>query len=104
MYFQKYIFVMTVTVLMFGEQFDASGSSGQHQFDKSVILIRCVHQDFDYVTPWKQKAMQQSIGSGFIIAGNRILTNAHNVSNSKYVELKKQNVARRYPARAAFVG
>ena len=64
----------------------------------------CVHQDFDYVMPWKQKAMQQSIGTGFVIAGNQILTNAHNISNSKYVELKKQNVAKRYPAKVAFVG
>jgi len=77
---------------------------GQGELEKSVVLIRCVKQGFDYVTPWKQKSMTQGVGSGFIIAGSRILTNAHNVSNWKYIELRKQNVARRYPARVAFVG
>ncbi|MBN1804311.1 MAG: trypsin-like peptidase domain-containing protein [Sedimentisphaerales bacterium] len=104
MYFQKFILVMTVTVLVSGGQLNASQSNEQQQFDKSVILIRCVHQDFDYVTPWEQKAMQQSIGTGFVIAGNKILTNAHNISNSKYIELKKQNTAKRYPARVGFAG
>lgn len=70
--------------------------------EKSVILIRCAKQDFDYVTPWKAKAMQQIIGSGFIIEGKRILTNAHNVSNYKYIELKKENIAKRYLGRVEF--
>lgn len=104
MYFQKFVFVTAVMVLMFTCNLYASQNNEQQQFEKSVILIRSVHQDFDYVTPWKQKAMNQSIGSGFIIEGNRILTNAHNVSNIRYLELTKQNVAKRYPARVAFVG
>ncbi len=104
MYFQKWILFMAVAVSVFSSSLNASQSNEQQEFDKSVVLIRCVHQDFDYVTPWKQKAMNQSIGSGFIISGNRILTNAHNVSNYKYIELTKQNVAKRYPAKVAFVG
>lgn len=104
MYFQKCTMVMAVAVSVFSGNVNASQGNEQQEFDKSVVLIRSVHQDFDYVTPWKQKAMNQSIGSGFIIAGNRILTNAHNVSNFKYIELKKQNVAKRYPAKVAFVG
>ena len=104
MYFHKWILFMAVAVSVFSSNLNASQSNGQQGFEKSVVLIRSVHQDFDYVTPWKQKAMNQSIGSGFIISGNRILTNAHNVSNFKYIELKKQNVANRYPAKVAFVG
>ena len=104
MCFKKWILFMTVAVSVFFGNLNVSHSNEQQEFEKSVILIRSVHQDFDYVTPWKQKAMNQSIGSGFIIAGNRILTNAHNVSNCKYIELRKQNVAKRYPAKVAFVG
>ncbi len=73
-------------------------------FDKSVILIRSVSQEFDSVTPWKQTPMSQGLGTGFIIAGNRILTNAHNVSNNKYVEVKKENLPKRYPAIISFIG
>ena len=104
MYFRKWILVMAVALSVFSGKLNASQSNEQQEFDKSVILIRSVHQGFDYVTPWKQKTMNQSIGSGFIIAGNRILTNAHNVSDYKYIELKKQNVAKSYPAKVAFVG
>ncbi|MBN1124467.1 MAG: trypsin-like peptidase domain-containing protein [Sedimentisphaerales bacterium] len=72
--------------------------------EKSVIMIRAVAQEFDYVTPWKQRPMNQGLGSGFIIEGDRILTNAHNVSNAKYVEVKKQNLPKRYPAIIMYVG
>lgn len=72
-------------------------------FENTVVMIRSVSQDFDYVTPWKQMSMAQGVGSGFIIEGNRILTNAHNVSNNKYIEIKKQNLAKRYPAVVTFV-
>ncbi len=72
--------------------------------DKSVVMIRSVRQDFDYEMPWKQTAMNQGIGSGFIIEGKRVLTNAHNVSNHKYIELKKVNIAKRYRARVSFIG
>lgn len=78
--------------------------SAEVTYAESVVMIRSVQQDFDHVTPWKQKAMSQGSGSGFVIEGNRILTNAHNVANYKYVELKKQNLAKRYPATVSFVG
>lgn len=73
-------------------------------FEKSVVLIRIVKQDFDYAAPWKQNAMNQGSGSGFIISGQRILTNAHNVSNWRFIEIRKENVAKRFPAEVAFVG
>ena len=38
-----------------------------------------------------------------MIEPNRILTNAHNVSNLKYVEIRKQNSAKRYVAHIEFV-
>ena len=60
----------------------------------SVVMISCVFQDLDHVTPWNQTSMARGVGSGFIISGNRILTNAHNISNQKYIEIKKQNLAK----------
>jgi S1-C subfamily serine protease len=70
----------------------------------SVVKITAVRQDFDYTTPWKQLPVDRGAGSGFVIEGNRILTNAHNVSNCRYIEVKKQNIAKRYPARVVFIG
>jgi S1-C subfamily serine protease len=92
------------TVLMLSGILNTSQTAEQHSLEKSVVMIRSIKQDFDYVTPWKQKEMRRSIGSGFLIEGKRILTNAHNVSNCKYIELTKENIAKRYPARVAFIG
>ena len=73
-------------------------------YEKSVVMILTVRQDFDYTTPWKKQPMSRSIGTGFVIDGNRILTNAHNVANARYLEVKKQYLAQRYPAQILYVG
>ena len=73
-------------------------------YEDSVVMIMSVNQDYDYTTPWKKTPMSRGVGSGFIIEGNRILTNAHNVANHRYIEVKKQNLAQRFPAQVSFVG
>ncbi|MBL7214503.1 MAG: trypsin-like peptidase domain-containing protein [Phycisphaerae bacterium] len=73
-------------------------------YEKSVVMIMAVYQEYDYSTPWKKGSMRRGLGSGFVIEGNRILTNAHNVANQRYIEVKKQNFAQRYPAQVRFVG
>ncbi len=83
--------------------FDQPAETGQ-TFHNSVVMIQSVTQNFDYSTPWKQTPMARGTGSGLIIEGYRILTNAHNVSNNKYVEVRKQNNPKRYPAIIAYVG
>ena len=72
--------------------------------DASVVMIHAVHQSYDQRTPWKQDNAGGGTGSGFIIDGRRILTNAHNIADQRYVEVKKQNDATRYPASVAFAG
>jgi S1-C subfamily serine protease len=84
--------------------FGVCQAAGIGEMEKSVVMIRSAAQDFDPVTPWKSKAFSQGVGSGLIIEGNRVLTNAHNVSNNKYVELHKDKVAKRFPAKVAFIG
>jgi S1-C subfamily serine protease len=79
-------------------------AAGLGEMEKSVVMIRSAGQEFDFVTPWKPKGMAQGVGSGFIIDGNIILTNAHNVSNNKYIELQKEGVAKRWPAMVGFIG
>jgi len=73
------------------------------RMEKSLVMIRSVSQAVDPATPWKDRSMSQGIGTGFIIEGHRILTNAHNVSDVKYVEVKKQDQAQRWPAIVMYV-
>lgn len=102
------LFGVMTNVLLCGQVwgvsvFDKAGV-GQRALERSVVMIRSVQQEFDYVRPWKQANMGQGIGSGFVIEGGRILTNAHNASNCKYVEVRKEYLAKRYPAKVAFIG
>ncbi len=96
---RKIFFYCTLAILFSGRVFSQIPDMG-----KSVVMIQIVKQPWNFSTPWMQENMTQSLGSGFIISGNRILTNAHNVSDYKYLTLKKENIARRYPAYVEFIG
>jgi S1-C subfamily serine protease len=57
-----------------------------------------------YYLPWRMKSEENSTGSGVIIEGNVILTNAHVVSDSSYIEIQKENDPRKYRAQVKFMG
>lgn len=71
--------------------------------EDSVIKIYTTQAAPDYFTPWRLLTPRQSSGSGAVIIGNRILTNAHVVANASYVQAQKHNDPRRYQARVTFV-
>jgi S1-C subfamily serine protease len=58
----------------------------------------------DYNLPWKMKDPQSSVGSGSIISGGRILTNAHVVSDSTYIQVKKEDDPEIYDAQIEYIG
>jgi len=45
----------------------------------------------------------RGIGAGFVIEGNRIMTNAHVVSNSRYLTVERDGDPNKYPAKVLFV-
>ncbi|MFC1781184.1 PDZ domain-containing protein [Planctomycetota bacterium] len=104
MHVHKWLYTAVLITLAISLKLDAAEGVGLQNPEKSVVLIRSVKQDYDYDTPWKREDMTQTSGSGFIISSERILTNAHNISNCRYVELRKENTAKRYPARIVFAG
>lgn len=61
MCYKKWILATAVTVSVLSGSLDASQTTDQQGLKKSVVLIRSVKQDFDYVTPWKQKALAQDL-------------------------------------------
>ncbi len=52
---------------------------------KSLVRISVTESDPDYKAPWNSGGIQRGLGAGFVIEGDRIMTNAHVVSNSRYV-------------------
>ena len=70
----------------------------------SVVKIHATFQSDDYSLPWQSSRPASGTGSGFIIEKRRILTNAHVISNAKFLEVQKDGDPRRYEAKVGFVG
>ncbi|MGI9554282.1 MAG: S1C family serine protease [Thermodesulfobacteriota bacterium] len=56
-----------------------------------------------YSDPWTMDSAKFHTGSGCIISGNRILTNAHVIANHTLVQVRRYGEARRYTARVLHV-
>ncbi|KAB2638324.1 MAG: serine protease [Verrucomicrobia bacterium] len=70
---------------------------------KSVLRIEVATQTPDYHTPWNAGHFSGAIGSAFIIGNNRILTNAHVVSNASRILLNIYGSPKKYPAKVEFI-
>lgn len=69
----------------------------------SVLRIEVATQVPDYETPWNSGRFSGGIGTGFIIGKNRILTNAHVVSNARRVLITVHGSPVKYPAKVDFI-
>src|SRR5438046_1397784 len=70
---------------------------------KSLVRITATSVEPDYRAPWNAGGLQRGVGAGFVIAGNRILTNAHVVANSRYITVERDGDPNKYPATVQFV-
>ena len=70
---------------------------------KSLVRITATAVEPDYKAPWNSGAIQRGVGAGFVIEGNRIMTNAHVVSNSRYLTVERDGDPNKYPAKVQFV-
>ena len=61
----------------------------KNDFMQSIVKISCTSQDFNYKQPWQSANIQDTGGTGFVIAGNRIITNAHVVDGHRYIKVEK---------------
>jgi S1-C subfamily serine protease len=55
------------------------------EIEKSVVKINVTSRPPDFFRPWTKSSPAKSSGSGVVIAGNRILTNAHVVMHESEV-------------------
>ena len=73
----------------------------------SIVRIEVTDQEADYASPWNAGHIGGGIGSGFVIIApggkKRILTNAHVVSNARFVTLTRERVSHPYTAHVEFI-
>lgn len=84
--------------------FSASGQVTEiSDIEDSVVKIYTTSAEPDYFTPWRLLTPRQSSGSGTVIEGNLILTNAHVVANASFIQAQKHNDPDRFQAEVVFV-
>lgn len=70
----------------------------------SVVKIFTVSSSPNYLLPWQNKSQRETMGSGFVIPGKRILTNAHVVADHTFVLVRKHGSPTKYRAEIQAVG
>ncbi|CAD6333800.1 unnamed protein product [Miscanthus lutarioriparius] len=70
----------------------------------SVVKVFTVSSSPNYFLPWQNKAQRESMGSGFVIPGRRIVTNAHVVADHTFVLVRKHGSPTKYKAEVQAVG
>ena len=69
----------------------------------ATVQISTVTAGPDYAKPWQLNATETFTGSGAIITGNRILTNAHNVAWAVSIEVRRPALQKKFPARVQYI-
>ncbi|HQK84367.1 MAG TPA: serine protease [Atribacter sp.] len=65
----------------------------------AIVKVYAVSDPPDYLNPWNMMGPSSVTGSGAVIEGNRILTNAHVVSDLTFIQVRRYGDTQRYPAR-----
>lgn len=98
---------LCVSALLFSLLFSSAAyaqlAEDIRDIESSIIKIYTTSAAPDYFTPWRLMNPSQSSGSGAVISGRRILTNAHVVADASYVQVQKHNDPERYLGRVQFV-
>jgi S1-C subfamily serine protease len=82
----------------------AVSSSGQpNEIRKSVARINNTAHDPNYRIPWLPGAQGGGSGTGWVVSADRLMTNAHVVSNAKFLTVEKEGDPRKYIARVEHI-
>ena len=65
---------------------------------RSVVRINAAWQEPNYRAPWTAGRTRSGLGAGFVIKNSRILTNAHVVSDARFLSVEKENDPKKYVA------
>lgn len=90
---------LVLSVMFWGD----ATARGDVSLKSSIVKIYSIYADFNYSQPWQKRIQKECSGSGCIIEGHRILTNAHVISNSTFLQVKRSDQSKKYNARVLAV-
>lgn len=68
----------------------------------AVVKVYVVQHTYETLSPWNSDS-QKGSGSGLIIKGNLILTNAHVAANATFLEVQRHGETKRYEAEVVYI-
>ena len=102
---RAFIRTIFLTVLCWGvATLRVSAQNQNRGVEQSVVKIINQYRQFSWYSPWASGGTGKGMGSGFVISGKRIMTNAHVVSDSALILVYFHNDPRPYPARVVAIG
>jgi S1-C subfamily serine protease len=76
----------------------ASVGAQPSEIRKSIARVTNTAQDANYRVPWLPGQVGSGSGTGWVVANGRLLTNAHVVSNARFLTVEKENDPKKYIA------
>ena len=90
--------VRTISVIVLGCLWAGAGFGRDQDVRDAIVKIYTVHNRPNYYNPWSMYGPRRTTGSGCVIEKNRILTNAHVVSDQTFIQVRKNGDPKRYQA------
>ncbi len=76
----------------------SSALAQPNEIRKSIARINNTAQEANYRLPWLPGGMSGGSGTGWVVAPDRLLTNAHVVSNARFLTVEKEDDPKKYIA------
>ena len=70
----------------------------------SVVKIFVTSNRMDFYRPWQSRGSFSATGSGCVLPGQRILTNAHVVADNTFIQVRKESDPTKYTAKVEALG
>ena len=95
--------LLTAVLAACGSEVGSADGTNGHRLSASVVKLHVTAQRQDYAMPWQGLRPVRGTGSGFVIEGRKILTNAHVVSDARMIEVQKDGSDVRFRAELAAI-
>ncbi len=82
-----------------GTQAQPAQDEGEEAVKGAIVKIYTTANLPDYFNPWRMFEVHNKRGSGAVISGNRILTNAHVIADQTFIQVRRYGAAKRHNAR-----
>jgi S1-C subfamily serine protease len=82
----------------------AQGVQATNHVASSVVYVQVYRSPYDWSLPWRQEPVSGASGSGFLIDGGRILTNAHVIADARQILVRRPDQANPYVATLVTAG